>query len=169
MRRRMALVGVGCLTIALAVAAGVGGGGGSSATAAPAAKQLTGSITLAGWNSGGSTEGQLLKQMLAGFKKKYPKINVTYTPLDPYQQNILAQFAARKPPDVLYVDSNDFPDWVKQGLLEPLDSYIAKYKFSRKPFYPRLLGAFQQKGKTYGFPKGFSPLSMEVNTDIRET
>jgi multiple sugar transport system substrate-binding protein len=166
MRRRMALVGIGCLALALALAAGVGGGGGSSATAAPTAPELAGSITLAGWTSGGSTEGQLLRQMLAGFKRKYPKINVTYQTLDPYQQNMLAQFAARKPPDVFYVDSNDFPDWVKQGLLQPLDSYIAKYKFSTKPFFPPLLNAFKYKGKTYGFPKGFSPLSMQVNTTM---
>jgi multiple sugar transport system substrate-binding protein len=166
MRRRMTFVGIGCLALALALAAGVGGGGGSSATAAPKAHELTGSITLAGWTSGGSTEGQLLRQMLAGFKRKYPKINVTYQTLDPYQQNMLAQFAARKPPDVFYVDSNDFPDWVKQGLLQPLDSYIAKYKFSTKAFFPPLLNAFKSKGKTYGFPKGFSPLSMQINTTM---
>ena len=166
MRRRMTFVGIGCLAIVVAVAAGIGGGGGSAATAAPTARDVTGSITLAGWTSGGSTEGQLLRQVLAGFKKKYPKINVTYTALDPYQQNMLAQFAARKPPDVFYVDSNDFPDWVKQGLLQPLDSYMKKYKFSTKPFYPRLLNAFKYKGKTYGFPKGFSPLSMEINTSM---
>ena len=125
---------------------------------------MTGSIRLAGWTSGGSTEGVLLKQVLAGFAKKYPKIKVSYTALDPYQQNMLAQFAARKPPDVFYVDSNDFPDWAKQGLLEPLGPYIAKYKFSTKPFFPRLLNAFRYKAKLYGFPKGFSPLSMQVNT-----
>ena len=137
---------------------------GKTAPDSTAAQGVTGSITLAGWTSGGSTEGVLLKQVLAGFKKKYPRINVTYTALDPYQQNMLAQFAARRPPDVFYVDSNDFPDWAKQGLLEPLDSYIAKYKFSTSPFFPRLLNAFKYKGRTYGFPKGFSPLSMEINT-----
>src|SRR6266540_3265311 len=166
MRRRMTLVGIGCLALVVAAAAGVVSRGGSTATAAPAAQGLSGNITLAGWTSGGSTEGQLLKQMLTGFAKKYPKIKVTYTTLDPYQQNILAQFAARKPPDVFYVDSNDFPDWAKQGLLEPLGPYITKYKFSTTPFYPRLLNAFRYKGKIYGFPKGFSPLSMEINTTM---
>jgi multiple sugar transport system substrate-binding protein len=102
--------------------------------------------------------------VLAGFAKKYPKIKVTYTALDPYQQNMLAQFAARRAPDVFYVDSNDFPDWAKQGLLEPIGPYITKYKFSTKPFHPRLLNAFRYKGKLMGLPKGFSPLSMEVNT-----
>jgi len=157
-------VGLVCLALIVAAAAGVASHGGGKAAAAPKAAEVSGNITLAGWTSGGSTEGQLLKQTLAGFAKKYPKIKVTYTALDPYQQNMLAKFAARKPADVFYVDSNDFPDWAKQGLLEPLDSYIAKYHFSTKPFFPRLLSAFKYQGKTYGFPKGFSPLSMEINT-----
>jgi multiple sugar transport system substrate-binding protein len=158
-------VAIACLVLVVAALAGVVGRGGKAA-ASPSAPEVTGNITLAGWTSGGSTEGVLLKQVLAGFAKKYPKIKVTYTALDPYQQNMLAKFAARKPPDVFYVDSNDFPDWAKQGLLEPLNGMMSKYKFSTAPFFPRLLDAFKYKGKTYGFPKGFSPLSMEINTTM---
>jgi multiple sugar transport system substrate-binding protein len=162
--RRVVLFGALAASLLVAALTAAASQGRTDAQAAPAAQEVTGSITLAGWTSGGSTEGVLLKQVLAGFAKKYPKIKVTYTALDPYQQNMLAQFAARRPPDVFYVDSNDFPDWAKQGLLEPLGPYITKYKFSTKPFYPRLLNAFRYKAKLYGFPKGFSPLSMEINT-----
>jgi multiple sugar transport system substrate-binding protein len=158
-------VAVAGLVLVVAALAGVVGSTGK-ATASPSAQEVSGTITLAGWTSGGGTEGLLLKQTINAFMKKYPKIKVNYTALDPYQQSMLAKFAARKPPDVFYVDSNDFPDWAKQGLLEPLDSFIAKYHFSTKPFFPRLLKAFQFKGKTYGFPKGFSPLSMEINSDM---
>lgn len=162
--RRIVLFGALAASLLVAALTAAASQGRTDGQAAPAAQEVTGSIKLAGWTSGGSTEGVLLKQMLTGFAKKYPKIKVTYTTLDPYQQNMLAQFAARKPPDVFYVDSNDFPDWAKQGLLEPLGPYITKYKFSTKPFYPRLLNAFRYKAKLYGFPKGFSPLSMEINT-----
>ena len=162
--RRSYLFGALVAAIVIAAVAAAAGGGTTEAKAAPAAKEVTGSITLAGWTSGGSTEGVLLRQVLANFRKKYPRIRVTYTALDPYQQNMLAQFAARRPPDVFYVDSNDFPDWAKQGLLEDLGPYIKRYKFSTKPFHPRLLNAFRYRGKLYGFPKGFSPLSMEINT-----
>ena len=31
---------------------------------------------------------------------------------------------SRRPPDVFYVDSIDFPDYAKPGLLAPLDPYI---------------------------------------------
>ena len=162
--RRIVLFGAVVASLLVAAVTAAVSQGKTNAQATPAAQEVSGSIRLAGWTSGGSTEGVLLKQVLAGFAKKYPKIKVTYTALDPYQQNMLAQFAARKPPDVFYVDSNDFPDWAKQGLLEPLGPYIAKYKFSTKPYFPRLLNAFRYKSKLYGFPKGFSPLSMQVNT-----
>src|SRR5262245_4281484 len=79
---------------------------------------------------------------------------------------MLAKFAARKPADVFYVDSNVFLDWVTQGLLEPLNSYAKQSKFSSKPFYPSLLSGFTYKGKIYGYPKDWSPLAMEVNTDL---
>jgi multiple sugar transport system substrate-binding protein len=162
--RRIVLFGALVASLVVAAVTAAVSQGKTDGQTAPAAQEVTGSIRLAGWTSGGSTEGILLRQVLAGFAKKYPKIKVSYTALDPYQQNMLAQFAARRPPDVFYVDSNDFPDWAKQGLLAPLDPYISKYKFNTKPFFPRLLSAFKYQGKTYGFPKGFSPLSMEINT-----
>jgi multiple sugar transport system substrate-binding protein len=164
--RARKLSGFLAVAATLSLVAALSAAGRTAEPAAPAASEVAGSITLAGWTSGGSTEGVLLRQVLTQFKKKYPRIRVTYTALDPYQQNMLARFAAKRPPDVFYVDSNDLPDWAKQGLLEPLDSYIAKYKFSTKPFHARLLSAFKYKGKTYGFPKGFSPLSMEINTEM---
>jgi len=79
---------------------------------------------------------------------------------------MLAKFSARKPPDVFYIDSNVFLDWVTQGLLEPLDSYAKKSKFSSKPFYGPLLNGFKYKGKIYGYPKDWSPLAMEVNSAL---
>ena len=105
--------------------------------------------------------------MLRGFAKTYPSIHVDYQPITgDYVPAMLAKFAARKPPDVFYIDSNVFLDWVTQGLLEPLDSYAQQSKFSSKPFYPSLLNGFKYKGKIYGYPKDWSPLAMEVNTDL---
>ena len=83
-----------------------------------------------------------------------------------YVATMLAKFSARQPPDVFYIDSNVFLDWVTQGLLEPLDSYAKASHFSSKPFYEPLLNGFKYKGKIYGYPKDWSPLAMEVNTSL---
>jgi len=135
--------------------------GGSVPNAAQKATATT--VTLTGWASS-PAETDALKATIAGFERTHQSIQVNYAPINgDYPAAMLAKFAARKPPDVFYVDSNVAPDWMSQGVLEPLDSYIKKTKFSTKPFYARLLDAFRYKGHIYGFPKDWSPLAMETN------
>ena len=152
-----------------AIVAGLGAGTSTAkvdSKAAPQATELAGTVTLSGWASS-PVETALLKQVIRNFEKKYPRIKVSYAPVSgDYPAAMLAKFASRKPPDVFYVDSNVAPDWIKQRVLEDLGPWMKRYKFSAKPFYPRLLGAFQQGGKTYGFPKDWSPLGMMINTDV---
>jgi multiple sugar transport system substrate-binding protein len=151
------------LALAIAALAGVGSGTGN---AAPHARQLSGTVSLSGWQTG-STEDNLLRQVIKAFEKKYPKIKVNYTALGgDYDATMLARFSARKPPDLFYVNGHVFPVWVPQGVLASLSPYIKKYHFSTKPFYPRLLDGFKYKGQIYGFPKDWSPLAMFVNTDM---
>ena len=109
------------LTLAVAAVAVLVVSAGSSALqarpdakAAPAASRVTGNIVLAHWSSS-AVETQLLKQVIAAFEKKYPEINVRRRALDPYPDAMLAQFAARRPPDVFYVDSNVAPDWASRA------------------------------------------------------
>jgi multiple sugar transport system substrate-binding protein len=159
MRRTLTLGAAAVAVLALTAGAGQAR---PDVKAAPAASEVQGSIVLAHWASS-PVETDLLKQVLTAFEKQYPKIHVRRRALDPYPDAMLAQFAARKPPDVFYVDSNVAPDWIKQGVLENLNPWIQRYKFRTQPFYPRLLGAFQQGGQTYGFPKDWSPLAMQTN------
>lgn len=132
------------------------------AAAAPTA--ASGTVQLAGWASS-PTETALLNQVVRGFQRTFPQIKVDYSPISgDYPTAMLSKFAARTPPDVFYVDSSVAPDWIKQGVLQPLDSYIAKSKFSTKPFFSSLLNGFKgSDGHIYGFPKDWSPLAMEVN------
>jgi multiple sugar transport system substrate-binding protein len=128
--------------------------------------KASGTVVLSGWGAN-PDELKLLKQVIRGFEKTYPQIKVDYQPITgDYLATMLAKFAARKPPDVFYIDSNVFLDWVTQGLLEPLDSYAKQTSFSSKPFFPSLLAGFTYKGKIYGYPKDWSPLAMEVNSDL---
>ena len=131
------------------------------ATHSGSAKKTT--ITLAHWSSS-PVELKGVRATIAAFEKRNPSISVKEVNIDPYPEGMLARFAARKPPDIFYVDSNVFPDWVSQGVLEPLNSRMAAAHMSTKPFYSRLLGAFRYKGKLYGLPKDWSPLAMEANT-----
>ena len=159
-RLAIAIALVACVT---AVAAGTGQGK-SDRAVAPRSAQVT-TITLAHWQSS-TVETQLLRQVLAAFKRKNPQIKVNELVLDPYPTQMLARFAARKSPDVFYVDSNVFPDWLKQRLLEPLNAQVKRTHFKTNKFFPRLLNAFKQGTTIYGFPKDWSPLGMEINTSM---
>jgi len=160
-RLATAVLALVCVT---AVVAGTGLGKTNRATA-PRSTAVSGTITLAHWASS-TVETQLLRQVLNAFKKKYPKIKVNELVLDPYPTQMLARFAARKSPDVFYVDSNVFPDWLHQKLLEPLNAYVKRNHFSTKAFFPRLLSAFKQGKTIYGLPKDWSPLAMEINSSM---
>jgi multiple sugar transport system substrate-binding protein len=127
-----------------------------------AAKKVT-TVTLSGWASS-PAETAALRTTIRGFERSHKGYKVNYAPINgDYPAAMLAKFAARRPPDVFYVDSNVAPDWMSQGVLEPLDSWVKKTHYNIKPFFPRLVSAFKYKGQLYGLPKDWSPLAMETN------
>jgi multiple sugar transport system substrate-binding protein len=164
MHKRLA-VGVSLTTVVLFAVVLVSGSQAMVGGAIPAAAQKAAAttVTLSGWASS-PAETDALKATIAGFERTHKNIKVDYAPINgDYPAAMLAKFSARKPPDVFYVDSNVAPDWMSQGVLQPLDSYIKKNHYNTKPFYARLLDAFRYKGHIYGFPKDWSPLAMETN------
>jgi multiple sugar transport system substrate-binding protein len=166
MRRRLRVAALAA-TVGLVAAIFVSGSQARFlASKAPAVQSApSGTVTLNGW-VGAKVEDDLLREVIAAFEKSHPKIKVNYQAFNNYQATLLAKFAARKPPDVFYVAAEDFADWVRQGILEPLDSYAKTSKFSSKPFYKGLLNTFKYKGKIYGFPKDWSSLGMEINPSL---
>jgi multiple sugar transport system substrate-binding protein len=127
---------------------------------------VSGTVTLSGWSSG-ADEDNLLQQVVNTFMKTHPSIKVNYSVINgSYTDAMTARFAAHNPPDVFYVDSSLATTWAAQGVLAPLDSYVKSSKYNTKAFYPSLLNAFKVGGKTYGFPKDWSPLAMEINTTM---
>ena len=168
MRKRLTVVA--SLALAAIVAAVLTGGSQAkvvlSASPAKASAAPSGTVTLNGWQVSPAEETKLAK-VVADFEASHPRIHVNYTSISGnYQATMLAKFAARKPADVFYVDAADFADWVRQGVLQNLDSYVKASKFSTKPFYKNLLNTFKYQGHYYGFPKDWSSLGMEVNTRL---
>src|SRR5262249_4835622 len=153
MRKRMGvLLGV-VLALVLLVASAQAGTKRSHAT----------TITLSGWSSG-QDEDNLLQQVVNTFNSSHPSIHVDYSVINgDYPTAMTARVTAHNPPDVFYVDSGVLGAWVKQGVLQPLNSYIKSSEYNTKAFFPSLLGAFTVGKTIYGFPKDWSPLAMEVN------
>jgi multiple sugar transport system substrate-binding protein len=161
-----ALAALAAAALLGASACGGSGSGGSGTTGASATTRASGTVTLASWSSSPEEEA-LLRKVIAAFEKSHPAIKVSYSVINgDYPTAMTARFSAHNPPDVFYVDSSVAPGWAKQGVLEPLDSYIAESGFGTSAFYPNLLHGFQEGGKTYGLPKDWSPLGMEIDTSM---
>ena len=80
------------------------------------------------------------------------------------------RFAAHDVPDIFYVNADYANEWIDQGLLEPLDDYVAKSGFDTSQFFPGYASIFKGKdGKTYGFPKDGNTIAMAVNSDLVTT
>jgi multiple sugar transport system substrate-binding protein len=161
MRRRTLFA----VLLAVAVVASALAAGSQAMTDRAKAPKVT-TVTLNGWQVSPAEETKLSK-VVNDFNRTHKQIHVDYQSITgDYQAQMLAKFAARKPPDVLYVDVADIRDWVGQGVIQPLDSYVKSSKFSTKPYIKNLLNAFKVNGRIYGFPKDWSSLGMEVNTTL---
>jgi multiple sugar transport system substrate-binding protein len=123
-------------------------------------------VTLAGWSSG-PDEDTLLRQVVAKFNQTHPTIHADLSFISTnYTGTMTARFAHHDPPDVFYVDSSVAPTWEAQGDLEPLNSYVEQTGFDTSAFFPSVLDAFMVGKQYYGFPKDWTPLAMEINTDM---
>jgi multiple sugar transport system substrate-binding protein len=161
MRKRLMLPAL----LAVVLVASVVAAGSQAMTDRAKAPKVT-TVTLNGWQVSPAEQTKLDK-VVADFERTHKSIKVNYQAVTgDYQAQELAKFAARKPPDVLYVDVADIRDWVGQGVIQPLDSFVKKSHFSTKPYIKNLLNAFKVNGHIYGFPKDWSSLGMEVNTTL---
>jgi multiple sugar transport system substrate-binding protein len=157
MTKRLVVI-LGLLAAAVALLA-------TTAQAGHKAQKVT-NVTFAGWSSG-PDEDALDQQMAAAFNRTHKNIHVSWTVINGnYTQVMTAKFAAHNSPDVFYVDSSVIGSWEKQGVIQPLNSFVAKSHFNTKAFYPKLLGAFKRGSTIYGFPKDWSPLATEVNNNL---
>lgn len=161
MRKRFAVI-LGLLVVAVVALAASAQAGHK---AVDKAQKVT-NITFAGWSSGNTTEDGLDQKMANAFNRTHKSIHITWEAIDNYPTAMETRFAAHNPPDVFYVDSSVIGDWVHQGVIQPLNSYIKKDHVNTKLFYPRLLGAFKVGSKIYGLPKDWSPLATETNNSL---
>jgi len=164
--KRLALLAL-LLVAAALLAAGCGGEDAGDEGAGADTTEVSGTVELSGWASS-PEETRLLRQVITDFEAQYPNIKVQYNPISgDYPAAMLAKFSARRPPDVFYVDSNVIPDWIQQGVLEPLDGYIEDGDFDTGAFFPSLLDAFKgPDGQQYGLPKDWSPLGIFTNDQL---
>jgi multiple sugar transport system substrate-binding protein len=68
------------------------------------------------------------------------------------------------------VNAEYAPEWIEEGFLEPLDTYIADQGFDTSTFFPGYQDIFVgDDGSTYGLAKDGNTIAMAYNTDLVTT
>jgi multiple sugar transport system substrate-binding protein len=131
-----------------------------------ATAQGSGEIRISSWDSGFALEP--FNSAIKVFEEQYPDIDVNLesVPQD-YGPKLLAQIAAGTAPDVIQVGDGSVAQYVRDGILEPLDPFITgDNPLDVSVFYPGPLEFGQVGGTTYLLPKDYSPLVLYYNKDI---
>lgn len=126
-------------------------------TQAPAAAGTK--LQLLGW-SASDVENDTLKQVIANWNGSQQAFAASFEPSPNYDQSLQTALAGGQPPDVFYVDSLKFPDFIKNGVLAEPPAGAIENPYD---FYPSLRQAFTADGKFYCPPKDFSTLALIYN------
>ena len=112
-------------------------------------------VTITFWNGWGGARIPLMEKMIADFEALYPWIKVENQIINLGNQRIeqlLLAVAAGTPPDVVMIDRADIPNFVRQDILLPLDSYIEADGLDLGIFYEPEIGSAQYAGRTWSLP-----------------
>jgi len=156
-RTMMRAAATGSGLAATGALAACGGPGGS------APQKVTGKVNLLYFTS---TEPAIDrgKKQEAGFKEKYPDVQLTVEnqPTD-FTNKITTLLAAGTPPNVTWI-GGAFWDFVGKGVWVDLDPIIAKDRsFNLKDYYPQALEAFRWPDKLRALPYGVNTHTMSFN------
>lgn len=89
---------------------------------------------------------------------------------DQYFTKLQTSIAGGSSPDLCWMHDTKVSLFASQGLLEPLDAYLAANRPEGWPddFYASQVSAFQYGGKQYGFPYDWATAGLYVNLDWLE-
>ncbi len=114
---------------------------------------------------GSIDEIETLKPLLADFQRQNPDVPVELIHVpDAYPQSIRLMAAARKMPDVLFMESQLLPGFARRGVLRDLSPYLdSDPELGPDDFYRPVMDAMSWKGTQYGIPRDLSNLVMFYN------
>lgn len=150
----LALITAG--TLALSACGGSGFSDTSSSGGSGGSKTLQVLI-----GSSGPAETAAVSQAVAAWSKSSGTAAKVSAAQDLNQQ--LSQgFAAKTPPDVFYVSSDQFNAYAANGSLEAYGDQLS----DKGDYYPALTKAFTRDEKLYCAPKDFSTLALVINENL---
>ena len=130
-------------------------------------------LTLAHWDNGGSTETDLVKEVVERFEQKYPDIVVDVEIISSYETQFSNFMASKNVPDVFCVPDGNFGMWVQTGVMLNLEEYYnASTIIDKESIAASALTRYRWNGITMGsgdlycMPKDITPYVMYYNKDL---
>jgi len=100
--------------------------------------QDDGKIVITVWHPWGGVQSEAIQKIAVAFERSHPNVDVRllYTPNNlSNNQKFFTSVAARRPPDVIFVDGPQVAEWAEQGALSPLDNYIRRAGIRSSDFF----------------------------------
>lgn len=120
-------------------------------------------VTVAEYSSG---TGPYFQEAAKAFEAANPgtKIEIEVVPWDNLQQKLTTDISAGANPDLSIIGTRWLLDFVSQGIVAPLDSYVTPAFKDR--FIPTFLTPSIMDGKVYGLPIAASARALYYNKDV---
>src|SRR6185295_13790808 len=117
-------------------------------------------LKISSW--GDLKENAILSDLIAGFEKAHPGIQVELqrVPWNEYETKLLTQIAGNQAPDVICLETNNFASFYLRGVLEPLNPYAKSDQLSLGDYYPEAIDRFTMEGQTYVVPRDTAPIAV---------
>jgi multiple sugar transport system substrate-binding protein len=164
-RRRATLVaGVAVsAAVALVLSGCAGAGSQSASTNDPDAK-----VTLDFWNGFTGPDGPALQKVVDDFNASQDRVTVktNIMPWDTLYQKVLTAAAGKDGPDIVAMSASRLPQFIDQGLYQPLDDYYSNADFESDALAPAAVDASMFDGKNYGVPVNIATMLMYYNKDL---
>lgn len=112
-------------------------------------------VKLVLWHYWGSQRQDMVQEMIDRFEKAYPWITVEAVPKSTagMRDEIITSIVSGTPPDLIMLRRYEVPSFAYEGLLLPIDSFLAERKLDPfQHFYPSEMNGFVIEGKTYSLP-----------------
>jgi multiple sugar transport system substrate-binding protein len=130
-----------------------------------------------GANAGGKTtvrftylwtgpEGKAMEKIIADFNASQSKIEVKGVSNPDQQSQLAAMASASSSFDVSDSFGSNVGAWAAKGVLEPLDSYLAKDSFDTGDFVKAAMDQSRRAGKTYALPVAVHDFQLLYNKKL---
>ncbi|MBU5670903.1 sugar ABC transporter substrate-binding protein [Paenibacillus sp. MSJ-6] len=162
-----------CSLLLMLTAAGCGSNNNANSTANSASgnvggaseeKKETVEVTMAYWAN--ASEQKNFEFMVDGLEKEYPNIKVKmqmYPTSDEFWKAVPSAIAAGVGPDIIAMSDEGNYEYIKKGVLAPLDELIDQVGFEKDRITGSLYKGWTDDNKLYGIPYDSSTSMLAIN------